>query len=295
RRARVDAGLRPLVAGRGQVLVAGAQEEVEVGGVEARHEGALLQQRAVVRDPGHLQRAEVRLLRRVHRRRVLRLQVPLGRHAPREARRDDFVDRDVGAAVAGGGAEKSKRESLHDFSFSSVFFGISTRSPSLNPPSTSTTLSFCLPTFSVTVSTPRTPRRTAVAPLGETKTASRGTRMAFFERASSIVPWKRIPGRIVAGSLLSSWISTFSTFSGSRVFCCSCTVVAAREIVPRISSSGCASSRSVTRCPTATLPASISSTSPLAIIRFRSGISITRSAFQQVSPTFFFSPRQFCE
>src|ERR1043165_5319229 len=51
RRLGVDVSLRPLVAGGGEVLVAGAEEEVEVGGGEAGHEGTLLQERAVRTDP----------------------------------------------------------------------------------------------------------------------------------------------------------------------------------------------------------------------------------------------------
>ena len=51
-------------------------------------------------------------------------------------------------------------------------------------------------------------------------------------RCSSMVPLKRMPGRILAGSVLSSLMSTCSTFTGSRVFFFCCTVVPALVIVP---------------------------------------------------------------
>ncbi len=48
-----------------------------------------------------------------------------------------------------------------------------------------------------------------------------------FTRPSSIVPWKRMPGRIFAGSVLSSLMSTRRIFTGSCVARLRCTVRAA--------------------------------------------------------------------
>ncbi len=92
--------LEQFVRCRRAILVAGEQQVLEIGGVEANDHIAPAQQRSIVSHPRHLQRRR-RILRRRDGRRLHRLQRPLRPHAPHECRRLDGERRDVVGFAAG--------------------------------------------------------------------------------------------------------------------------------------------------------------------------------------------------
>ena len=161
--------------------------------------------------------------------------------------------------------------------------------PGGEPRAHSTRSLFRWPTSTLFASNPVAVFRHTIGPASVTKIDSAGTTSAAGTRPVSIVPRKRIPGSIVCASVVSNPIWSRITLSGFfddwR-----CTIVVIDSTRAPYSVSGCASSRSFTRCPTDTRRESTSSTSPRAIMTATSSVSSTFSARQALSPTFFFIP-----
>ena len=183
-------------------------------------------------DPGDLQRPR-RIVRRRQRRRLRRLQL-----ASAVTRRANVTARREGGDVGGRLDAAALRCEATDAVDASAARLKIWPAPSLVVSSDTSTRSLAReparalpPTSRSRVrasaesrSTENVPRRYATGRRSETKTALRGISSAFFARPSSTVPWKRMPGRILAGSVRSSTMSTRSTLIGSCVPCCCCTV-----------------------------------------------------------------------